>query len=623
MAASSAPCIESNSLLLLQAEAEPELVQALPERHHRGRQVALVAAGLCGAVGLLGVAALHNARSAQHAAVSSTGSGAIMQAESLVARTARQSLRNATRSAEDEDACAATGMGCLKSKCCKDPGMQCHTKNAFWAQCMAECVPGPNVRDQVSNSAWECKKLGERTAGEPKQCSDDGEDCSSTKCCNSGGTQCFEKNEFWATCKPQCTPGPDLTAEDSKPWSCKRLGPRTMGAAPWVETKCANTGENCEMKGCCQDEGHQCYKKGPGWSQCRPSCKKGEKLQAWDTPWDCTPFGPRTPAFEKSEQPASGQVAKWVEEKCSEEGENCLDSKCCHGVGEQCYRKSEFWGSCKPSCDTAPDPNDGNKSWSCETVGPKSWGLAIKGWPSLYCFSLYMPSGYEGPLLKSVLKANAGIFHCDGYDVFAAEPDTLGTSEDGIEVKAIQIPKISVGVSQDGTAGNAKLFMAVWDKVIAGGRFRNYDWTIKVDPDAVLVPWRIRDHMRSHVGQKVYVVNCNKFPGSPNFPMMYGAVEVFSQSAMVQYAQNSWKCGKQLPWASWGEDYYMTHCMDFIGVGRIGDFGILGDNMCTGANCADGGIASFHPFKSEGLWMQCWGKATAPPPKPGAAVPAR
>jgi len=130
--------------------------------------------------------------------------------------------------------------------------------------------------------------------------------------------------------------------------------------------------------------------------------------------------------------------------------------------------------------------------------------------------------------------------------------------------------------------------------------------------------------MRSHVGQKVYVVNCNKFPGSPNFPMMYGAVEVFSQSAMVQYAQNSWKCGKQLPWASWGEDYYMTHCMDFIGVGRIGDFGILGDNMCTGANCADGGIASFHPFKSEGLWMQCWGKATAPPPKPGAppAAPA-
>merc|ERR1711972_695979 len=159
-----------------------------------------------------------------------------------------------------------------------------------------------------------------------------------------------------------------------------------------------------------------------------------------------------------------------------------------------------------------------------------------------------MPEGYEGPLMKLQLEANAGIFQCDGYDVFAAEPDTLGTSKDNIEVEAIQIPKISVGVSQDGTAGNAKLFMAVWDKVIEGGRFRNYDWTIKVDPDAVLVPWRIRDHMRPHVGQKVYVVNCNKFPNSPNFPMMYGAVEVFSQSAMVQYALNS--CEDIADWAA-------------------------------------------------------------------------
>lgn len=32
------------------------------------------------------------------------------------------------------------------------------------------------------------------------------------------------------------------------------------------------------------------------------------------------------------------------------------------------------------------------------------------------------------------------------------------------QVKAILIPQIPVGVSQDGTAGNAKLFMAVWDK---------------------------------------------------------------------------------------------------------------------------------------------------------------
>jgi len=244
-------------------------------------------------------------------------------------------------------------------------------------------------------------------------------------------------------------------------------------------------------------------------------------------------------------------------------------------------------------------------------MGPKSPGLALKGWPSLYCFTLYMPSRYEGPLLAAALKEGAGIFSCDGYDVLSSEPDVLGVGKDGVKVEALHIPKIEVGVSQDGTAGNAKLFMAVWDKIIAGAKFRNFDWTIKVDPDAVIIPWRVRQHMKPHNGVNAYVVNCNKFPGSPNFPMMYGAVEIFSNKAMDAYAAGSWKCGQQLPWSSWGEDYYMTHCLDFLGVGRISDFGVLGDNLCTGANCADTFVGSFHPFKDIGAWMQCWGKATA------------
>jgi len=62
--------------------------------------------------------------------------------------------------------------------------------------------------------------------------------------------------------------------------------------------------------------------------------------------------------------------------------------------------------------------------------------------------------------------------------------------------RAILIPKIKVGVSQDGTAGIANLFMAVWVKVIAGGSLRSYDWTIKVEREAVITPWRIRDNLR-------------------------------------------------------------------------------------------------------------------------------
>jgi len=133
---------------------------------------------------------------------------------------------------------------------------------------------------------------------------------------------------------------------------------------------------------------------------------------------------------------------------------------------------------------------------------------------------------------------------------------------------------------------------------------------VKVDPDAVLMADRLRKHMAPHTGANVYVVNCNAFPNSPNFPMMYGATEVFSLSAMRAYAAGSTRCGTQLPWKAWGEDYFMTHCMDLLGVARVLDTQVLGDNMCTGANCADGWTAAFHPFKSIESWMLCLSQAT-------------
>jgi len=497
---------------------------------------------------------------------------------------------------------------CVKSKCCKEPGHQCRAKNDYWAECMVDCVPGPNFFDAGSSEPWSCKPLGERTPGEPKKCPAAGENCIVAQCCSDLGMQCYAKNDTYGTCKAACDLGMDMGDEDDwNPWSCRALGPRSKAPAEWISKKCAHGMENCAQAQCCGETGMQCYLDNQYYGQCKASCTP--------TQWaKCTPAGPRTPKTASTIRSSKRVVGPWVEGRCAKAWANCADSRCCAEVGAVCYSKDSEYAACRTACNSsALDPED-NKTWECEALGPRSWGLATKGYPSLYCVSLYMPEHYEGPLLRSVLKRNAGIFQCDGYDVFAAVKDTLGTSLDGITVKAVLIPKISVGVSQDGTAGNAKLFMAVWDKVIAGGRHQYYDWTVKVDPDAVLLPWRLRARLEPHVGENAYVVNCNKVPGSPNFPMMFGALEVFSLASMLSYAASSWKCGQQLPWKMWGEDYYMTHCMDFIGVGRISDFGVLGDNMCLGANCADSNIASFHPFKTESDWHACWDTANGHPP---------
>jgi len=373
----------------------------------------------------------------------------------------------------------------------------------------------------------------------------------------------------------------------------------------WVWSECGKEAEDCRDSQCCRESGKQCYKQSDFWAQCKDSCIAGEKFSQWEEAWSCDLLGPRTQSVVDPDLD-KGLVGEWVEKTCNGAYEDCSKSGCCYGVDAQCYSKDKFYAECKTTCDPTEKDSDGD-TWECIAKGPRGWGLATKGYPSLYCISLFMPTSYEGGLLSSHLDLTAGIFACDGWDIFAAHEATLGWHQkDNLEVKAVLIPDIAVGKSQDGTAGNAKLFMALWDKIIEGGRFRYYDWTIKVDPDAVVIPERMRNQLRPHVGEKIYVVNCNKYPSSPNFPMMYGAVEVFSQPAMEEYAVHSWKCGKDLPWSEWGEDYYMTHCLDYIDVGRISDFTFLADGVCLGAHCEDPTYASYHPFKTVETWKACY-----------------
>lgn len=63
------------------------------------------------------------------------------------------------------------------------------------------------------------------TTPPPGQCSDSTDDCSETMCCNELGSKCFQKNEYWASCKTSCTPGIDPAdpPEYATPWTCKVL----------------------------------------------------------------------------------------------------------------------------------------------------------------------------------------------------------------------------------------------------------------------------------------------------------------------------------------------------------------------------------------------------------------
>lgn len=282
-------------------------------------------------------------------------------------------------------------------------------------------------------------------------------------------------------------------------------------------------------------------------------------------------------------------------------------------MNKQCYAKNDDWAMCMDTCQPGPHKEDKNETWSCKTLGPRSQGLAFQGTPSLFCWSLFQTTSYEMGVLQNQLKKGLGIFQCDGFlTLSTAKPTVVGTHpNDGTEVKSLHVDMAEITTSVDGTAGNAALFINCWNAVVKDGRWNNFAWTIKVDPDAVLVPSRLRTHLRPHNLENVFVLNCNAYPSSPEFPMMYGSLEILSWTAISTYANQMWQCMNSMSEfiPLWGEDRFMKKCLDLIGVSTIQDFSVVGDGVCTGVDCGNAFVAAFHPFKSVDAWQQCWDTA--------------
>jgi hypothetical protein len=239
--------------------------------------------------------------------------------------------------------------------------------------------------------------------------------------------------------------------------------------------------------------------------------------------------------------------------------------------------------------------------------------------PSLFCWSVARQYSYEADIMRAQLSSGAGIFGCDGAAVVSEEAWNVGWGPGGRigEVNTLTFEGAPVGVSKDGTAGNAQLFMNAWDAILDRTLILDFDWGIKVDPDAVVVADRLRDHVRDQTGSNVFVRNCNAPAG--NWQLMFGSLEAISRGGLQVYKQGRYRCRNELSWYSWGEDYFLDKCLAHLGVGHLDDFSIVSDGVCGGVDCNDGWSAAFHPFKGSGEWMGCWGAVVdkmGGPPRP-------
>uniref|UniRef100_A0A6V0BTI6 Uncharacterized protein n=2 Tax=Zooxanthella nutricula TaxID=1333877 RepID=A0A6V0BTI6_9DINO len=150
---------------------------------------------------------------------------------------------------------------------------------------------------------------------------------------------------------------------------------------------------------------------------------------------------------------------------------------------------------------------------------------------SLFCFTLTKSSGPEIELLRLQLARGFGIFDCDAQMVFSDVstwlsngPTYLRGQQQQMMITTVQVPVsfANVTMTSDGRATaswvNARDYMECWRRIVEDTRFLWHDWVVKVDPDTVFVPGRLRERLRpvdipkGPLGSAAYFRTCKTTP---------------------------------------------------------------------------------------------------------------
>jgi hypothetical protein len=115
--------------------------------------------------------------------------------------------------------CYSIGYGAMMVPCCL---------NTTEGVEESACETGKRTGGATGWVEGACPTSAEEAAGLlnlEARCSKSDEDCTQTKCCADGKNTCYEKNEYWAGCRPSCEPGihEHDPPKHQTPWSCKVL----------------------------------------------------------------------------------------------------------------------------------------------------------------------------------------------------------------------------------------------------------------------------------------------------------------------------------------------------------------------------------------------------------------
>eukprot|EP00440_Ansanella_granifera_P039167 gb/GFBE01042492.1/.p1 GENE.gb/GFBE01042492.1/~~gb/GFBE01042492.1/.p1 ORF type:complete len:1231 (+),score=164.15 gb/GFBE01042492.1/:1-3693(+) len=226
--------------------------------------------------------------------------------------------------------------------------------------------------------------------------------------------------------------------------------------------------------------------------------------------------------------------------------------------------------------------------------------------PSLFCWAVAQASGNELALLKDHFQHNDHIFACDAFLVFTDVEVTLAPG-----VKTVAIGSFDSRRTPWKTWYNVPVFARAWQALVQDGRWKTYEWTVKVDLDAFMRPGVLRTKLDFHHATPAEACVWNNYDTSKlgiarNF---LGPLEVFSRKAVEIFALRGQKeCPVPASQVA-GEDAWIHFCMLHLGVHPRNDFNFLKDCpgclQTTPTQCASCDFIAYHPFKDVQAYREC------------------
>jgi len=237
--------------------------------------------------------------------------------------------------------------------------------------------------------------------------------------------------------------------------------------------------------------------------------------------------------------------------------------------------------------------------------------------PSLFCFSLVSLGTYEAGVLLKQQQLHAGLFACDAHSVLSnvTANALFGDDPAASQMHVFTIDGWTWMPARYGPHGhphvlNTPVFQKAWDVIFAKGTYKYYDWTLKLDVDAVIVPPRVRNLLQwrpkdSHGRYKpMYILNA----GSDDLGnLLHGPVEALSAAAVEAFAAGADRCRREINGTQSGEDFYVNRCMQLLKVPGVLDMRLLKDAYMWGQKHVEcySNEAVFHPLKSTWEWANC------------------